>query len=225
MTEVDSRISKRRQNIPNIVLNKYLNNEDYLRIFLKMNPSDYITIQKNTDISPYWKPGLNFTLFSSDENKDPYYTKENKILEIEFDSLRAIRRKLRNRRKLSKDSIKINSLTSEIDSISSYITNKRSRYMEKAKLFEEEKQERTIQAFLDLTEIEIDDANVKSDLDCYFFQHSNNNEKGLMCLYPMDSLNLGKHELYFYKEVKRRSSDNPKITELKIPFYKVRDFD
>lgn len=46
LTEVESSISKRRQVIPNIILNKYQNDEDYLSIFLKMDASDYKIIQK-----------------------------------------------------------------------------------------------------------------------------------------------------------------------------------
>ncbi|MEM9545674.1 MAG: hypothetical protein AAGA77_06860 [Bacteroidota bacterium] len=223
MTEVDSKISKRRQNIPSIILNKYQNNEDYLKIFLKMASTDYMALQENTDISPYWKSGLNFTLFSSNEKKDPFYVKGNKELELEFDTLRANRRKLRSLRRNSKDSVEMNAFTIQIDSITTYISKKRDAFLKEAQKFEENKQEKIIQAFLDLVELQIDDVDIEEDLDCYFFEHPNNDEKGLMCLYPMDSLALGPHQIYFYKEVKRRTGKD-RITNMKLPFYKVRNF-
>jgi len=226
MTEVDNRVAKRRQNISNIILNKYLNNEDYLSIFLKMKPTDYKLIQRNTDLEPYTKPGLNFTLFSSNKNKDSFYKEGNAILNEEFDSLRAIRTNLRRSKRGVKDSTKIKVIDLEMDSITNYIMEKRSKFNEESVLFEEKKQANIINAFLDIIELEINDVDIRDDVDCYFFTHANNDEKGLMCLYPMDSLALGKQELYYFKEEKRSNSSSSKNNiEIRIPFYKVRSFD
>ncbi len=217
MTEADSRLLKRRQNIPSVIVNKYMNDEDYLKIFLKMSPSDYKLIQKNSDLDPYWKPGLKFTLFST-ENKDSFYVKNHEILEKEIDSMNVVKRKLRFKRKSMKDSTEINSITAQMNSITSSISDKRKNFNDIIDTFEEKKLQKTINAFLDLTDIEINDSDAKPDLDCYFFQHSNDNEKGLMCMYPMDSLTLGKQELYYYK----KNENNSRSVNVKIPFYKVR---
>lgn len=224
LTEVSSRVSKRRQNIPNILLNKYMNDEDYLSIFLKMDPSDYKLIQKKSELDPYWKSGVHFTLFSSNRNKDRFYTKGNDSLSVEFDSLRVARRGIKKQLRKSKDSTLMNRYTEQIDSITSYMNNKRQKFNEEGERFEEKKQSEIIDAFLDLIEIEINNVNIREDLDCYFYRHPNNDEKGLMCLYPMDSLSLGKQELYFFKEIKTRSNNNEKNINMKLPFYKVRSF-
>jgi hypothetical protein len=222
MTEVDAQISKRRRTIPNIVLNKYLNDEDYLKIFLKMDPSDYVQIQNNADLDPYWKGGFNFTLFTSERYKDKFYKKGNDLLESEFDTLRTTRQDLRRQKRATEDTIQIKKIDAQIEEISSYINNKREKFKEEGIVFEENKQKRTIEAFLDIIDLDINDTNAKNNLDCYFFQHSNNNEKGLLCLYPMDSLSLGRHTLHFYKEIERDSGKKNKIVNIKIPFYKVK---
>lgn len=222
MTEVDSRISKRRQNIPNIILNKYLNDEDYLKIFMKMDPTDYQLIQKNTAIDPYWKTGINFSLFSSTKNTDRFYKEGRDSLEARLDSLRVIRRKLRKDRRNTEDTLKINSYTATIDSISNFITSTREQFLQQGIAFEEKKQKQTLEAFLDLIELEVNAQDAKPRLDCYFFEHPNNNEKGIMCLYPMDSLALGKNELYYYKEIKGSARQKDRTIDIILPFYKVR---
>ena len=222
LSEVEPRVSKRRQVIPNIILNKYMNDEDYLRIFMKMNPTDYMQIQENENLDPYWKSGFNFTLFTTKTYKDRFYKEGNEALNVELESVRLLRRELRKKKRHLKDSIQIKTVDTQIDSLSEIITTKRNQFNEKGILYEEEKQTKTINAILDLSEIEINGSDIRENMDCYFFEHSNNNEKGVMCLYSMDSLSFGKHELYFYKEiVTSRSGDNKRKITLKIPFYKV----
>jgi len=223
LTEVEPRVSKRRQNIRRIILNKYMNDEDYLEIFLKMSPTDYKLVEKNTDLEPYWKSGFKFTLFTSDKNEDSFYKEGKGILDIEIDSLRSIRSQLKKSKSGVKDSTILKAIDIQTDSISENIKNKRKEFKEKGNQFEEEKQIKTIQAFLDLIELEINDTEIKDDLDCYFFQHSNNDEKGLLCLYPMDSLAYGKNEVYYFKGAFDEGNSNNNIT-LKIPFYKVRSY-
>jgi len=224
LSEVSHRISRRRYIIPNITLNKYFNDEDYLSLFLKMDPTDYKLIQNNTDIDPYWKTGFNFSLFSSDKYEDRFYRKGKAKMEIEFDSIRIIKRDLRKKKRKTKDSTLIKQYDVEIDSLSAYMENKRNKFKEKGVIFEEQKQDKIINSFLDLIELELNGYDIKADLDCFFFKHSNNNEKGLLCLYPMDSLSLGKQELYYYKEVKTQSENVNKDIDIKLPFYKIRSF-
>ncbi|MDF1695697.1 MAG: hypothetical protein P1U56_07705 [Saprospiraceae bacterium] len=226
MTEVDNDISKRRQIIPTIILNKYMNDEDYLKIFLKMSASDYKLIQRKTDIDPYWKPGFNFSLFSNNKNEDSFYKERKDSLEEEFDSLRIVRRTLRKERRALKDTLQRNVLQDEIDSINSEIEVKRAEFKAESVSYEEEKQEKIIEAFLSLTELEVDDKDIKEELDCYFFKHPNKDEKGILCLYPMDSISYGKHDLYFYKEGRKtNNNNNSNDINIKIPFYKVHSFD
>lgn len=215
----------RRHDIPDVVLNKYMNDDDYLSIFLKMHPGDYKSIQKNTDIEPYWKSGFNFTLFSSETNTDKFYKLGNEKLQIEFDSLRTIRRKLRATKRKTKDSLLIKGVNDQIDSISDYLAIKREAFVKKGIAFEEEKQKKTINAFLDLMTIEINENNAKPLMDCYFFQHPNNSQKGLMCVYPMDSLNFGKQLLHVKKRRSPGTGKSSKGTDVLLPFYKVHNND
>lgn len=226
LTEVESNISKRRQVIPNIILNKYKNDEDYLNIFLKMDASDFKLIQNKSDIEPYWKPGFNFTLFSNNRNKDSYYSNNKDQMEEDFDVLRTRRRTLKKEKRIAEDTLNYAVIDAEIDSINTYIEEQKKLYKEKNTKFAEDKQTRIINAFLDLVELEIDDNQIEQDLDCYFFRHHNNDEKGIMCLYPMDSLSMGKHLLYFAKEKNKVGNKTQNDTiRMKLPFYRVNNYD
>jgi hypothetical protein len=223
LTEVESSVSKRRQVIPSIIINKYQNDEDYLSIFLKMDASDYKLIQKNSDIEPYWKPGFNFTLFNSVKNEDSYFTNNKALMEVKYDSLRSIRRDLKKNLRKTKDSILQKKYEAEINSINDDISKRRDISKELGNVFEEQKQNKIIQSFMDLIELEVNDLDIKPNLDCYFFRHHNNDEKGILCLYPMDSLSLGKHKIYFEKEKSTRRTDRNNNIKIKIPFYKVKN--
>lgn len=224
LSELEPRVSQRRQNLPNIILNKYMNDDDYLKMFLKMASSDYKVIQQNTDLSAYWKSGFNFSLFTSNRNEDIFYTKGEESLETEIDSINSSIKKLKRSRNALKDSTEIKKINLQIDSLSSSITDKRKVFEEKSDLFEEEKQTKIIKAFLDLVDLEINDTDIKNDLDCYFFQHSNNGEKGIMCMYPMDSLEMGKNVLKYFKEDQSGNENRKRDIQMKIPFYKVSSY-
>ena len=222
LEEADIPVSTRRQNIPGIILNKYMNDEDYLKIFLKMEPKDHRLIRKYSDVDPYWKSGFNFSLFTSEEHKDKFYVEGQKQLSIELDSIRSVRRELRKQRRKSSDSLEIKKLDLQIDSITDFVDAKRSAFKDEGFKFEEEKQTRTINAFLNLYSLEINDKDAKPDMDCFFYRYHNNDEKGVLCLYPMDSLALGKQLLHYSKKTSTKN-ENAK-DEMKIPFYKVRSF-
>lgn len=144
-------------------------------------------------------------------------------MNVQFDSLRTIRRELKKKQRATKDSLLSKKYDAEINSITEKISKRRDEFKAKGITFEESKQSKIINAFLDLIELEINDSDIKSDIDCYFFQYQNNNEKGIMCLYPMDSLSLGKHDLNYFKEKRTQKENRNNDVTIKTPFYKVRN--
>ena len=85
----------------------------------------------------------------TNKNKDEFYKKGNDALNLELDSLRTIRTNLRRSKRGLKDSIEIKAYDIEMDSISSIISKKHNEFREKSVIFEEEKQTRIINAFID----------------------------------------------------------------------------
>lgn len=211
--------------LPRLSINKFMNDEPYLKYFLKMRPGDSESISENTDHDPYFKEGTIFSLFRSDRTDVELENEIIKQLHAHNDSLRKERTKLRRKRRLSSSDIEKNAFSNSMDSIGIKIEGNISKLSKEEVKLKDLKLEEVKNAFLATWSLTIDEKEILDDSDCYYFVHANNSEKGVLCLYPMDSLSTGKHELYFEKKQTLVNPVNKSVSyrfeDGAIPFYKV----
>jgi len=207
-----------KHGLPRVSLSQFQVDRPYLEIFIRMLGNDQYLYQKDS-LKPFQKPGFRFSLFSSDDEEDQTLekmTKERVAL------TRDLRKERRNLRKLLKKDPnnkthehRIKALTTEIDSTIDFWTQKEEKY-------KAEKISKIIETTLNYNKLSIDGHDIKDDLDCYFFAHPNFDEKGILCMYPTDSLALGRHILLSERTVYNYGEKSESQVSDPVPFYIVR---
>jgi len=213
--------------LPLVTLNKFMNDEKYLQIFLKMRPRDIEKIKAKSGREPYYKSGMTFTMFSSSRKKDDFYSSESKSKISALKDIRVERRQLRRSKKNVKDEALLQKIDAQLDSLNVIINKKDKEYDDNISAQEQKKLTDVKKGFLDLFELEIDHRDIKDDLNCFFYSHPYADDKGLLCIYPTDSLSYGQHEFYYYKNDTRINPVNKdvinKYYEHTLPFYQIEN--
>lgn len=207
-----------KHGLPRLTISQFQVDKPYLEIFIRMLGNDQYLYQKDS-LVPFQKPGFRFSLFSDDDEDDPTLEKMTKERVSLTRELRKERRALKKAVKKDPSNVtninRVDALTTEIDSIINYWTEKQATY-------KENRISSVIDKVLSYNELTIDGVDIRPELDCYFFTHPNFNEKGILCMYPTDSLARGKHILVSDRTLYNYSDESEKQVNDPVPFYIVR---
>ena len=209
--------NQHKVSLPLFSINQFELTESFLKIFIKNRSSDGESIMNLTEYDPYFDKGFSFTLFSDNLKEDVQKDAITKPISAEISNLRSRRRELRKKLKNIAEKSPIETTIDSINIALDQLTKKR----EKAERdHEKNKLEEIKSSYLDLYDIVIDQDTINSQLDCFFYIHPNAQEEGILCLYPRDSLVLGKHHLSITKSYSGKDETEEPFTET-IPFYRA----
>jgi len=219
-----------RKRIRMISLSNYEITSNYANIFIRQGGIDEELLSNKYNITAYRKSGLRHNLFKGK-------IQDSTVLNLENQKSTALVKLIKQHRKAKKDSLNSKFKRSfkerfnagkydkSILNLDDYMRYERDS-MKKVwnKRIEKEKEKKLIQiqsALLDANQIFIDDISYNDSLKCKFYIHPNMNEKGLLCYFPTDSLNIGEHLLTLRSKIyDEKTKDSIKIRTVNIPFWK-----
>ena len=219
-----------RKRIRAISLSNYEITSNYASIFIRQAGVDEELLSNKYNITPYRKSGLRHDFFKGK-------IQDSTILNLENLKSKALLKLIKQRRKISKDSLKtkfgsdfiekinVGEYDKSILNLDDYMRFKRDstrKIWNKRIQKEKEKKILRIQAsMLEANQIFIDDISYNDSLKCKFYVHPNMNEKGLLCYFPTDSIKKGEHLLTLhYKIYDEQVTDSIKIRTIHLPFWK-----
>ncbi len=178
-------------------LSNYKVSEPYLQLFIKYNSRYENVIKHKHGVTPIYKSGWKFTLFS-DIGKE-----RDTVLYALKDSFKVHERKVYNEYKIYRDSVKVTkedtilkreliTVRDSLKRLRKSMTDKRNKALKEMTLNKEEKILRLLkkQADITLNGIAIDDS-----ISCHFSVHHLLGDEGVMYTIPVSNLPLGDHEL------------------------------
>ncbi len=215
--ENDMQRELKKEKLPLATLSQFMVDKPYLEIFIKMLGNDQYMLTEMDSLSPYKKAGLRFSLFSNNKHENPVKEK------LELDRLDATRNLRTQRKEIRKRKFrsKNKSLLKPIDSLTVLIDSINEIWYEKEDRASEIRLNNTISTMLGHAKLSIDGKSILSEIDCYKYEHPNFKELGLLCVYSMDSIDIGKHIFSVERDYYSISSETLREDVLKIPFYKV----
>ena len=219
-----------RKRIRMISLSNYEITSNYANVFIRQGGIDEELLSNKYNITAYRKSGLRHNLFKGK-------VQDSIILNLENQKSTALLKLIKQHRKSKKDSLNTKfkrnfkerfnagKYDKSILNIDDYMRYERDS-MKKVwnKRIEKEKEIKLVRiqsALLDANQIFIDDISYNDSLKCKFYIHPNMNEKGLLCYFPTDSLNIGEHLLTLRSKIyDEKAKDSIKIRTVNIPFWK-----
>ncbi len=219
-----------RKRIRMISLSNYEITSNYANVFIRQGGIDEELLSNKYNITAYRKSGLRHNLFKGK-------VQDSIILNLENQKSTALLKLIKQHRKFKKDSLNTKfkrnfkerfnagKYDKSILNINDYMRYERDS-MKKVwnKRIEKEKEIKLVRiqsALLDANQIFIDDISYNDSLKCKFYIHPNMNEKGLLCYFPTDSLNIGEHLLTLRSKIyDEKAKDSIKIRTVNIPFWK-----
>jgi hypothetical protein len=101
-------------------------------------------------------------------------------------------------------------------------TEIKAKYDEKKNNYLTQQMASIINGFKDLHEVTIDGQYVNDEMSCYFYEHPNMHEKGLLCYIRIDSLSNGTHLMMINKRQHELDcNENCKTISRNMPFRKI----
>ncbi len=219
-----------RKRIRLISLSNYEITRNYASVFIRQSGIDEELLSNKYNITAYRKSGLRHDLFKGK-------VQDSTILNLENQKSTALLKLIKQHRKFKKDSLNSKFKKSfkerfnagkydkSILNLDDYMRYERDSVRKIWDIrIEKEKEKKVIQiqsALLDANQIFIDDISYNDSLKCKFYIHPNLNEKGLLCYFPTDSLNIGEHLLTLHsKRYDEKVKDSIEIRTVNIPFWK-----
>ena len=219
-----------RNRIRWISLSNYEITSNYASVFIRQAGIDEELLSNKYDITAYRKSGLRHNLFKGKIT-------DSTILNLENQKSTALIALIKQRRELRKDSLnskfkrnfmkrfnegKFDKNILNLDDYMKYRRDSTIKAWDKRIEHEEEKKILQIQtSLLDANQIFIDGVSYNDSLKCKFYIHPNMNEKGLLCYFPTDSINIGEHLLTLRNITYDKAvTDSIKTRIIYIPFWK-----
>ncbi len=205
------------------------------QLFLRQKSSDEKLLTYKYGITPYRNSGLNHRMFGNSHT-------DSLIQKIERQKTKAVLKAIRTRKAERAalgqvDTIKGETnpflagmnhgqygdkTTDQKDYWDMHIDSVRTYWKNKIKIAEEDKFNNIKKALMDANQISIDGRSINHELSCKFYKHPNLNEKGLLCYFPIDSLELGEHTLRLDRSLYDKNfKDSINHTIFNIPFWKI----
>ncbi len=209
--------------LPEISLKSFFIREEYSSVFLRFFPSDQDLLMKKDSIDPYRKRGLRFAMFRSKSFEDNKLKAKKSIRDSVVIKLKKRKNEILKGRLYTDDLNEFDSLNKKsIVFLDSLIRIEEKRWSKEKDSLETQKILDIKDSMIGHVDFLIDTVSFKDSLDCHYYTHPNLNEKGLLCMFPTRSLNVGKHNIHFTRKYlgRRRSNQLTEINKI-IPFYKI----
>lgn len=207
----------KKEQLRDITLSQWQVDKPYLEIFLLLAGNDQYLLTDEDQVAPFKKPGFRISLTSDDYDDEV----ESDLVKNRLDLTKELRGERRDLRKLIRKGVDTLSNTKKLAALDNTIDSISQVWLDKLETYKEQKVNSVVDNMLKYNTLEIDGQPINSDLDCYFYKHPNFQEKGLLCVYPTDSLARGKHILSLDRERYTQDREN-RIVNIKLPFYMVR---
>ena len=227
LTFSDNEIPYKKENIKYASLTQYEYSGTHGAVFMVYQKRDSKLIERqNPDLKGYKKAGYRHSMFSPGRMSDPAM---EKMIENELHEIRGMIKVIRGQED-QLDSLEQKLIVSDIESYRQMSTDDISRlrgeienrYRKSRKAFSEDKLNKVKSAILKNYSFELNDVDYKDSLVCSFFIHPNMHEQGLMCYFPIDSLESGQHMIRLLKRYDRNDCvDNCPYFEKYLPFRKL----
>ena len=206
-----------KEELPYVTLSQWQVDRPYLEIFLLMQGNDQYLLSEQAGLIPFKKPGFRIS-FTSDRYEDEL---QEELVKNRLDLTKELRAERRKLRKLIRKEEEVVTNTKRLAVLDQSIDSITQVWLDKLDRYKEQKVTAVVDTMLAYNKLFIDDVPIQQDLNCYLYSHPNFQEKGLLCMYPTDSLSLGEHILSLDRQ--RFDSDGKsREVNLDIPFYKVR---
>lgn len=207
-----------------IVLDKYYMDSEYPSLFIYMRPTDQDYFSKGKKMSPFYKSGFRWDLFTDSEFEDP----EKKQLEDDLDkgitSIRKVIRVQRDSSRAVKDSVGKLAIERSIQLLKDSATSMETAKQDQLKNWSNQKIKQVLDTMRTFFTIHINEVDYTDSLRCYFYQHPNLGEKGLLCHFPSANIAKGSNELkvdrtYYWE---RKNIEPVGHSKVILPFIKVK---
>lgn len=209
----NNQVDKEKSIISLVSLGKYEVTDHYQSIFLRMLAKDDQYLEKIMGVQPNLKTGFimeiqnQFVEDSTEENIKKYFTKE--------------KARLTKLRMTSKDERIRSALSRQVDSLNDVKKDSLDRYYKQIN-------DLRIQSFMTIFDMEIDGIPYTDSLQCRWFIHPNNGEKGVLCYFPVKNMPPGWHKVHVKKKIYeerdddrlKQKKDTFRISHIEVPFFK-----
>jgi len=203
-----------------ITLSQFMVDKPLMEIFIQLRGSDQYMLSEIDNISPYKNPGFNFSLFSNDEYDDPNIEDLNEQKLAATEVYREQKKRLRKQKvtaRLTKEMLKVKK-----DSIQTLMDDEYIVWEEKIETYKKDHIKQVINGLKEHVQFSLDNKSIQDDLDCYMYKHPNFGELGILCIYSLDSLSMGKHLMDIKRDYYNMSDKDIMTSDISIPFYKVK---
>ena len=212
-----------KNNMPDVILGQFYMDQPYQRLFFGMRKNDQKLFEMDSIVSPIFKEGFRFSLFSSSRFDDPEL---KAMLDAKDDQANEVREKLKENRNqlqgLKPGDADYQFLTEERERLRSQrdeFVNEKGGIEEK---FTKDKNAKILAAFMDFVDVEVDGVSYNDSLTCHYYIHPDINQKGFLCHFDAQHLNKGNHDLSVKRKIYRSSSSGrTEILHYILPFIKV----
>jgi len=204
----------------------------YGQVFLRITKGDNEYFKSQKQISPYSKEGISHRIIGKKRNevKDPKIkaieTQRDSILKILILEKVSVIKKIRANSlqdsilgtRMVEDLVQLDTSywEQQVDSI----RNSWDKVIKKAK---KQKAFSILDTVLDLNEITIDSTPFNDSLTCKFYIHPNVKEPGLLCFFPLRSMEEGAHQLHLTKHLYRENDTIANTHSHSIPFFILKE--
>jgi hypothetical protein len=193
-----------------IMLKEYYLKSDFQSIFFKFSSRDKRLFEESKrSISPIFKEGLSWALFSTDKADNKYIMKldsSKKQKKIEKYNIKKRYRDSARRAKIKSDTLRLDSFKMMITEINADIKLLNAEYKKEVGKYKDNIHNDILSEVQSWVQVEID--SVVMPLNCYYYSHPVNDTKGILCIYDIKDISRGVHSI----KVKRKFSKRSKTT-------------
>lgn len=209
------------------VLDKFYMNEPYSSIFFKFDIKDQDLFQKNDKIQPYFKQGFNWNLFSTDLFKDTVINSIEHNSKVGRSSILKEAKSIRSAISQEQDTNIISIYKNRLKAIKDILIVINAQKDDVIDIYKNNKINNILNSFKKYISINVDHIELRDSLQCYFYEHPNLGEKGILCYFNNSFIPIGIHSLKIkrirYLKMEAKDSTKIKFDTIKytLPFIKI----
>lgn len=215
---------KFRNIIPHTVLSQFYVDIDYPSLFFKYYKMDQFLYEHGSDIEPIFKQGLQLTLFGNNRNKDKRIENIERSQDSIFlenrSELKALRLELSKIDSVESSTLH-NLLTDSISRINAINSKISQRKKSLRSTYRDSQYQEILEFMMDQIYVSIDSISIDSSMQCYFYNHPNNNEKGILCHFDISELASGMHEIQVQRNFNYTEENKISTQKFTLPFIKL----
>ncbi len=205
-------------NLPRVSFSHFHVRDDYCSFFMRMLQSDQDYLIDEAKIDPYRKRGLRIGLFGSNKFEDEFDGDEKVKRDSIIIPLKEKRLQLKEQWYFEnqKDTV----LEQKIDSLTALIQAESDKWYSIRDSLADFKMSNIKDFLTEQIRFKVDSTNYVDSLSCFYYEHPNYGEKGILCHFPTKNITQGPHSFSFERDYWSKRSKQTYDYKVVLPFIK-----